>query len=155
MPSVMATHGTFQPSKTQAQTAVRDSLLTQYPTVASSVFTAESSVNAAPWGVEDSWEQFMWKAIDSTLFSHHLAVNGENFFTVAHTHSRRVSVLSRAPASSATQPGSATSVWASGAPPSVQNVEPQPANSKNPFLSTNAHWPLDGHYQVVTTSAET
>ena len=74
---------------------------------------------------------------------------GENFFTVAPTHSRHVSVLSRAPVSSATQPGSATSVWASGAPPSVLNIEPQPANNKDPFLSTNAHWPLDGHYQIV------
>ena len=154
---VLAAHGVYKPSVSQVQSAVRDSLLRQYPNVATTLLDEKMATVEAPWGVEENCLDSMWAAVDQSRFTNNPAINGESFYTaVSSTKAHRGSVYSSSASVSKRQPPSApaNSAWAAGPSPSVMNIDPQPANDTDPFELKYPHWPLDGHHSLVCQISE-
>lgn len=154
---VLAAHGVYKPSVSQVQSAVRDSLLRQYPNVATTLLDEKMATVEAPWGVEENCLDSMWAAVDQSRFTNNPAINGESFYTaVSSTKAHRGSAYSSSASVSKRQPPSApaNSAWAAGPSPSVMNIDPQPANDTDPFELKYPHWPLDGHHSLVYQISE-
>ncbi|CAM9955771.1 unnamed protein product, partial [Pylaiella littoralis] len=102
--------------------------------------------SSSPWGHDEGSVARMWEHLNEEVLEHNTAVNGDAYFSLPSTSSKRVSTASRALAA-ASGPAAAQHSWSS--PSShVMNID-TPRDDSDPFDQSYAAWPLEGQYNVV------
>ncbi|CAN0222818.1 unnamed protein product, partial [Pylaiella littoralis] len=135
--TVLQSHSLYTPQSSQVQLAVRDSILKQFPGMASDMISPEMFVSASPWGTGDASIPYMWEQLDDPRRANIAAVSGDSFFALPSHASKNTSATSRALASVSGSSASPNSSWQTG----VMNID-TPRDDTDPFEQSYAAWPL-------------